>query len=69
MKADRKTTKLIGRGKSKTQKAQTTHQVTAPKHPEKMIVHKNKLTTSSQIENILERVSDGFVAFDAEVTV
>ncbi|MBM3180886.1 MAG: PAS domain S-box protein [Chloroflexi bacterium] len=53
MKADRKTTKLIGRGKSKTQKAQTTHKAAASKPPEKKTVRTNKQTAQLQIENIL----------------
>ncbi|HEY4491011.1 MAG TPA: PAS domain-containing protein, partial [Acidobacteriota bacterium] len=67
MKADRKTTKPTGRGKSKTQKTQIAHKAATPKHPEKKTVRKNEQTAQPQIENILERVSDGFVAFDPQM--
>ena len=67
MKADRKTTKPTGRGKSKTQKTQIAHKAATPKHPEKKTVRKNEQTAQPQIENILERVSDGFVAFDSQM--
>lgn len=55
------------RGKPKTQKAQAMRQPAAPKPVEKKTVRKNKRIAQPQIENILERVSDGFVAFDAEM--
>ena len=52
MKADRKTTKPTGRGKSKTQKTQTAHKAAAPKHPEKKSVRKINPTAQPQIDNM-----------------
>ncbi|MBI5352417.1 MAG: PAS domain S-box protein [Chloroflexi bacterium] len=64
MEANRRVTKQNNGAKSKTQ---GTRKPSASKPILKKIVRNHKRTASPQIENILERVSDGFVAFDADM--
>ena len=67
MKADRKTTPKSSRGKSITQKPKPRRKPAKLKLAETKRVLKKGQPAQLRIENILERVSDGFVAFDADM--
>lgn len=67
MKADRKIREPAERGKTKLTKSKSTGKPAALTSRNNKAARNKSLTAEPRIENILERVSDGFVAFDADM--